>query len=542
MSDAVNRRIGDYEILGELGSGGMGRVYKVRNVISERVEAMKILLPDLAGRQELAARFLREIKVLASLNHPNIAQLRTALTIENQLVMIMEYVEGTSLATRLEHGPIVMADALNYVSQVLDALSYAHQQHVIHRDIKPANMMLTPQGVVKLMDFGIARSEDTSSLTMSGTTLGSLNYMSPEQVKGLPTDARSDLYSLGISLYEMVTGQKPFNADSDYAIMSAHVKEAPRPPVELQPNLPPALNEIILMAIAKDPAQRFQSADAFRNALSKVQPVAAPASTTRKATIVDSGLSAALFHEAPTMTSPPIAAASGSRVSDHARTVVDTRSPSNPGIQPPPAKAPSRPVVQPPPAAPTSHRGLWMALGALAVVVALAAVGIYSRRAEAGGNVSNTKPAPPPQHVQPPAQKQQVAQPASPPAPPVTPPVMKAVAVAKIGGGKRQESPSSDTAPPPPAQKPADLDELEHEIDQLTARAGAINSSLDRLQAEQARAGYGLRGDMAQHQSSMKLNLQKAQDAIQRGDGDRAKRYKDFAEADVDALEKFLGR
>ena len=119
---------------------------------------------------------------------------------------------------------------------------------------------------------------------------------------------------------------------------------------------------------------------------------------------------------------------------------------------------------------------------------------------------------------------------------------MKAVAVAKIGGGKRQESPSSDTAPPPPAQKPADLDELEHEIDQLTARAGAINSSLDRLQAEQARAGYGLRGDMAQHQSSMKLNLQKAQDAIQRGDGDRAKRYKDFAEADVDALEKFLGR
>src|ERR1051326_4150461 len=128
MSDDTTRRIGDYEVLGELGSGGMGRVYKVRNVISERIEAMKILLPDLAGRQELTARFLREIKVLASLNHPNIAQLRTALTVNNQLVMIMEYVEGTSLAARLEHGPVVMADAINYINQVLDALSYRSEE------------------------------------------------------------------------------------------------------------------------------------------------------------------------------------------------------------------------------------------------------------------------------------------------------------------------------------------------------------------------------------------------------------------------------
>lgn len=544
MSDDTTRRIGDYEVLGELGSGGMGRVYKVRNVISERIEAMKILLPDLAGRQELAARFLREIKVLASLNHPNIAQLRTALTVDNQLIMIMEYVEGTSLATRLERGPIVMADAINYISQVLDALSYAHQQHVIHRDIKPANFMLTPQGVVKLMDFGIARSEDSSSLTMSGTTLGSLNYMSPEQVKGQPTDARSDLYSVGISLYEMVTGQKPFNANSDYAIMSAHVKEVPRPPIELQPGLPSTLNEIILMAIAKDPAQRFQTADAFHNALSKVQPVAMPAaaSTTRKATIVDSGLSSALFHEAPTVTAPPVTATSASRPSDHARTMVDTRTPSSPGIAPQiSTKTPSSPRMQPPPPPQTSHKGLYMALGALAVVAALAAVGIYSRKAEAGGNVSTTKPAPapPPQKVQP--QKQEIAQPTPPPAP-VTPPVTKAVAVAKIGVPKPQQT-IPDTAPPPaPAASATDLDALEHEIDQLTARAGSINSSLDRLQAEQARAGYGLRGDMAQHQSSMKLNLQKAQDAIEHGDAARAKRYKEYCEADADALEKFLGR
>src|SRR6185295_11531497 len=232
MSEEVNQKIGDYQILNELGSGGMGRVYKVRNVITDRVEAMKVLLPDLAGRQELAARFQREIKVLASLNHPNIAQLRTALVLDNQLVMIMEYVEGRTLADRLDSGPVPVKDAVNYIDQVLNALSYAHQHHVIHRDIKPANMMLTPQGVVKLMDFGIARSGDERSLTMTGTTLGSLNYMSPEQVKGEATDARSDLYSVGVSLYELVTGRRPFQAGSDYSIMAAHINDTAKPPIE----------------------------------------------------------------------------------------------------------------------------------------------------------------------------------------------------------------------------------------------------------------------------------------------------------------------
>jgi len=213
MSEEI-KRIGDYEILSELGAGGMGRVYKVRNTISDRIEAMKILLPDLAGREELAARFLREIKLLASLNHPNIAQLRTAFANDNQLVMIMEYVAGVSMSIHLSGGPIAVTDAINYIDQVLNALSYAHQLNVIHRDIKPGNMMLTPQGVVKVMDFGIARSDTDLTLTLAGTSLGTVNYMSPEQVKGEPTDARSDLYSVGICLYEMVTGKKAFDGRS----------------------------------------------------------------------------------------------------------------------------------------------------------------------------------------------------------------------------------------------------------------------------------------------------------------------------------------
>src|SRR5664279_5055919 len=160
MSENTTKRIGDYEVIRQLGHGGMGEVYLVRNVLSDRVEAMKVLLPSLAGRSEFVARFMREIKVLASLDHPNIAALRTAFTAEDQFVMIMEYVEGTTLAEHLEKGPFLPSEALNYTGQVLAALSYAHGKHVIHRDIKPGNMMLTPQGVVKLMDFGLARSSD----------------------------------------------------------------------------------------------------------------------------------------------------------------------------------------------------------------------------------------------------------------------------------------------------------------------------------------------------------------------------------------------
>src|SRR5262249_17355328 len=232
-------------------------------------------LPDLVGREDLAARFQREIKVLAALDHPNIAQLRTALKLENQLVMIMEFVKGQNLAERVKQGRIPTSEALAYIDQVLDALTYAHGQGVIHRDIKPANMMLTPEGVVKLTDFGVARSRNDEALTATGTTTGSLAYMSPEQINGGAVDGRSDLYALGISLYEMVTGRHPFRAESDFAMMLAQLKEQPRPPIELRSDLSPQLNEIILKVLAKNPIERFQSASEFRTALLGVRQAAA---------------------------------------------------------------------------------------------------------------------------------------------------------------------------------------------------------------------------------------------------------------------------
>src|ERR1051326_7240962 len=276
MDLQIGSMVGDYQVIGILGAGGMGKVYKVCNTISERVEAMKVLLPDLAHAPELADRFIREIKVQASLEHPNIAALHTALRVENQLVMLMEFVEGETLEQRLRtEGRLSVANAVDYMSQVLAALDYAHAHGVVHRDIKPANMMLTPAGVVKLMDFGIAKASSDHKLTMTGTTLGSLYYMSPEQIQGATNlDARSDLYSVGVSLYELVTGKRPFDGDSQFAIMSAHLKNAPTPPVEIDPSLPAALNDIILLSVAKDPGARFQGAAAFHHALTSIMPAA----------------------------------------------------------------------------------------------------------------------------------------------------------------------------------------------------------------------------------------------------------------------------
>ena len=501
------KRIGDYEILCELGAGGMGRVYKVRNTISDRIEAMKILLPDLAGRQELAARFLREIKLLASLNHPNIAQLRTAFTNDNQLVMIMEYVEGVSMATHLSGAPISVADAINYIDQVLNALGYAHEHNVIHRDIKPGNMMLTPQGLVKVMDFGIARSDSDRTLTQAGTSLGTVNYMSPEQVKGEATDPRSDIYSVGVCLYEMVTGKKPFNSGSDYSIMAAHVNEVPRPPVEFQPELPPALNQIILIAIAKEPARRFQTATAFRNALNNVRGAAdaAPAFAPTAASTASMSNLASPATSVSQIASLAAAVPAGTQV----------------------AATPSIPI---PPPAPASHRGLYMTLGALIVLAGLVFAGIYlPKRGKADDHAQKTVVAPTPAPVEPaPAP---VAENPVPEAPPESP-----VVLAK-GGGKMhsKQAAAEDTTA-------KQLDELRDEIDHLAARAASVNASLDRLKQQQAAAGYGLRGDMAEREESMKINLSRAQDAAEHNDLAKAQKYYDRTTADLEAIEHFVGR
>jgi eukaryotic-like serine/threonine-protein kinase len=544
MTSDAPQRLGDYEILRVLGAGGMGRVYQVRNVITDRVEAMKVLLPEISGQEEVAARFLREIKVLAGLNHPHIARLHTALTIDHQLVMIMEFVEGQAISARLAAGPIAVPEALTCIDQILDALSYAHRQHVIHRDIKPANMMLTPDGTVKLMDFGIARTENEPTLlTAPGSTLGSVNYMSPEQVKGERTDERSDLYSLGISLYEMVTGERPFHGDSSFSLMSAHLNQAPKPPVELQPAMPAGLNQIILTSIAKSPAERFQSADAFRNAVKTVLRDLQESKTlvqgSQDATATGSRTPPPYARTAPitrprTQTPVPVPVSAAPTASAAVTAATAARpAPFTVAAPPPPPPAPAQPA---------SHRGLLISLGAIVVLVVLVVAGLYIPRGkkasaaeEATGGMKQ------PQVVTPQPLETKPAEVVLPPEP------IKGAKkeMAKKSTGDRLSAGDAQAGAEAAAAakaKTEELDRIEHEIDQLTGRAASVNSSIENLQRQQAAMGVGLRGDVASRLASMKVNLAKAQDAIGRSDVDRAKRYASLADADVEALEKFLGR
>jgi serine/threonine protein kinase len=293
MIFASGDRIGDYEVLAPLGAGGMGSVYKVRHAISQRVEALKVILPNTSATPDTAERFLREIRLQASLEHPHIASLHNAFRIHDELVMVMEFVEGASLREKLHSPGITLAQALEYTGQVLAALAYAHSHGVIHRDIKPSNVMIASHGVVKLLDFGLAASShpggtgpQDSELTQPGTLLGSPHYISPEQARGERADARSDIYSTGAMLFEMVAGRPPFDVPGGaYAIIAAHLHQAPRSPAEVNPRVPRELARIILKALTKSPAERFPTAEAFLAALNGIHLDAVPLDDTATVTV-----------------------------------------------------------------------------------------------------------------------------------------------------------------------------------------------------------------------------------------------------------------
>jgi serine/threonine-protein kinase len=594
MSYQIGDKVGDYQIIGVLGAGGMGRVYKVKNLISDRIDAMKVLLPDLADEPDLADRFLREIKVLASLNHPNIAGLHTAFRLENQLLMIMEFVDGTTLEAKLRNGPFPLSDAIDYVSQVLSALGYAHSHGVIHRDIKPANMMLTPENVIKLMDFGIAKSKADRKLTMTGTTLGSLYYMSPEQVQGGDLDPRSDLYSVGVSLYEMVTGSRPFKGNSDYDLMVAQLQKAPLPPIDVLPELPKALNDIIMISLEKDPARRLQSAEAFRFALQSVK----------------GGLTSLPIASAQAVM-PSLAGQPATPSPAFSATGLLGAHPGQPaGAQLPPttppqaAMPPSQPQVVPPPATSRSYRGLYMTLGALVaiVVIVLAATQLPRLfKAKAGGAeqaaqlaattaASSSSPATQPANAG--ANQQQPLPPVSEPAPPPvasasqgattagqpseqlqgsnnpmtqTPPAggsKKRLARASQGqttapngqikqaGGQAGQTLGEAAAPSSQATQAAaenaaaakELEELEDRMTPLAGRANAVKDSVEHLRQQQERAGYSLRQDISASSSSMERYMDNADAALKARSPEAAKKYMDLAEREIEKLEKFFGR
>ncbi|MEW6737710.1 MAG: serine/threonine-protein kinase [Acidobacteriota bacterium] len=257
--------VGNYKIVEKLGEGGMGTVFKGVELLLEREVAIKTLLPELARQPQLVERFRAEAAALAKLNHPHIATLYNFFRADDSFYMVMEFVRGQPFDKIIANqGALGYEKAIPLFCQALEGIEHAHRFGIVHRDIKPANIMLTDDGTVKVMDFGIARVLGANRMTRTGLIIGTLAYMSPEQVNSQEIDARSDIYSLGILLYEMLTGRVPFQANSEYEIMKAHVEAIPLPPRHIVPNVPIPIEQAVLRALAKNPLDRFQTAGEFR--------------------------------------------------------------------------------------------------------------------------------------------------------------------------------------------------------------------------------------------------------------------------------------
>jgi len=282
MALAVGTRLGPYEILAPLGAGGMGEVYRARDTRLDRIVAIKVLPSQVSSNPDLKARFEREARAISQLNHPNICTLHDVGSDSGTDYLVMEYLAGETLAERLRKGPLPLAEVLTIGAQIADALDKAHRSGIVHRDLKPGNIMLTKAGA-KLLDFGLAKpagmaaaagsapllsaavtintpSPQLSPLTAQGMIVGTIQYMSPEQVEGKELDSRSDIFSLGAVLYEILTGKRAFEGKSQLSVASAILEKEPAPVSSVKPITPPALDRTIRVCLAKDPDERWQSA------------------------------------------------------------------------------------------------------------------------------------------------------------------------------------------------------------------------------------------------------------------------------------------
>jgi serine/threonine protein kinase len=267
-SKMIGRIVGSYKITEKIGEGGMGTVFKGIDTMLEREVAIKMLRPDLTRDAETAERFRAEAITLAKLNHPNIATLHNFFRHDEDYFMVMEFMRGETIEGLIKkHGALPPDRAVFLFGQALEAIGQAHTMGIIHRDIKPANMMFTEKGFLKVMDFGIARVLGTTRMTRQGTTIGTIEYMAPEQIQGLDCDSRTDIYSLGILLYEMVTGRVPFKSDSEFGLMMAQINDSPPPPRTIDPHIPLHIEQAIMRSLAKNPEARFQTVGEFRMAL-----------------------------------------------------------------------------------------------------------------------------------------------------------------------------------------------------------------------------------------------------------------------------------
>ncbi|HEY5159663.1 MAG TPA: Stk1 family PASTA domain-containing Ser/Thr kinase [Gaiellaceae bacterium] len=300
---------GRYKILKKLGSGGMATVYLAEDQELGRRIAIKILNARHASDKQFVERFRREASSAAGLSHPNIVQIYDRGNAEGTYYIAMEVIEGRSLKELVvQRGPSPIPVAINYTRQILAALRFAHRNGVVHRDIKPHNVLVDDEGRVKVTDFGIARA-GASEMTEVGSIIGTAQYLSPEQARGAPVDDRSDLYSVGVLLYELLTGEAPYNGDTPVEIAMKHLSAVPEPPSAKRPEISPELDSVVLRALAKNPDDRYQSAaemDADLSAISKGLEISEATTEAATTVLAGAGLSApTMISKAPTRVAPP---------------------------------------------------------------------------------------------------------------------------------------------------------------------------------------------------------------------------------------------
>ncbi|MGB6866585.1 MAG: serine/threonine-protein kinase, partial [Candidatus Aminicenantaceae bacterium] len=263
---------GRYQIIEEIGKGGMGKVYKVLDKEVKAKIALKLIKPEIASDKKTIERFRNELKTARDISHKNICRMYDLNKEEGSYYITMEYVSGEDLKSFIRRSEkLTIGKAITVAKEVCEGLTEAHRLGVVHRDLKPSNIMIDREGNVRIMDFGIARSLSTKGITGAGVMIGTPEYMSPEQVEGKDVDHRSDIYSLGVILYEMLTGRVPFEGDTALAVAMKHKGDMPKDPKELNPQIPDDLNSVILKCLEKDKEKRFQSAEEFRSELENIE-------------------------------------------------------------------------------------------------------------------------------------------------------------------------------------------------------------------------------------------------------------------------------
>src|SRR5215469_11077336 len=292
----IGELIDHYRVLELIGRGAMGVVYKALDVNLDRTVAIKVMSAESRNDPDFVERFRQEARVQGALNHPNVALLFDYFVNDGAPVAVMEFIDGESLEQLIRRrGAIAAPEAIPIFKQALRGVAAAHRAGITHRDLKPANLMVTKDGSVKVMDFGIAKRRGVTGATKASTSIGSPYYMAPEQILGRAVDCRTDVYALGITLYELLSGYRPFNTrgKAEYLVLDAHVNELPEPPTVYRFGIPQPIVDAVMRSLAKDPDARFQSAEDFINALPDVP---APNAATPR---VDAGGTVALEYSQP---------------------------------------------------------------------------------------------------------------------------------------------------------------------------------------------------------------------------------------------------